>query len=140
MDQSVDAIDSTVRKTYDWLREIRRRGDLRDLREAYRVLRAVLHALRDRLEPTVAAHVAAQLPMLVRGLFYEGWVPARTPLPMSMDAFLERVEKEAGLKGTSAAEDAIRAVMTVCEDQLGEGTVSHLLSALPDDFVPLMWQ
>lgn len=134
------AIDSTVRKTYDWLREIQRRGDLRDPHEAYRVLRAVLHALRDMLDPRVAAHVAAQLPMLVRGLFYEGWVPARTPHRVSMDDFLERVEKEAGLKGTSAAEDAVRAVMTVCEDQLGEGTVSHLLSVLPDEFVQLMWQ
>lgn len=136
----MDAIDSTVAKTMEWLREIRDRGNFRDLHEAYQALRAVLHALRDRLDPSVAAHLAAPLPLLLRGLFYEGWAPGRTPVRMSVVDFLERVEKEAGLKGTSAAEDATRAVMTVCEDQLGEGTVSHLLSVLPSDFVQLMWQ
>ncbi len=136
----MDAIDSTVAKTLEWLREIRERGDFRDLHHAYQALRAVLHALRDRLDPNVAAHLAAQLPMLLRGLFYEGWTPGRSPVRMSVGEFLERVEKEAGLKGTSAAEDATRAVMTVCEDQLGEGTVSHLLSVLPGDYVELMWQ
>ena len=40
---------------------------------AYVALRATLHALRDRLGPENAVHLAAQLPMLLRGLYYEGW-------------------------------------------------------------------
>jgi uncharacterized protein (DUF2267 family) len=33
----------------------------------------MLHALRDRLPPEIAVHLSAQLPMLVRGIYYEGW-------------------------------------------------------------------
>jgi len=57
------------------------------------------------------------------GIFYEGWDPAKTPMRMSLTEFLSRVEKEAGLKGTSEAEKAVRAVMAVCRAELGEGTL-----------------
>ena len=76
--------------------------------------------------------------MLVRGLFYEGWDPAKTPERMSLSAFLGRVETEAALKGTSEAEDATRAVMAVLWDELGEGTMGHLMSVLPQDFGVLL--
>lgn len=138
MDQRLDVIDRTVGKTYQWLHAVRQRGGFADLHQAYQALRAVLHALRDRLEPDLAAHVAAQLPLLVRGVFYEGWNPSRAPARASLASFLERVEKEAGLKGTSEAEEATRAVLAVCWDELGEGTMGHLISVLPSDFALLM--
>lgn len=74
-----------------------------------RTSRSVLHALRDRLDANVAAHLAAQMPILLKGVFYDGWDPNRSPQRTSMEGFLSRVEKEADLKGTSAAEDAVRA-------------------------------
>jgi uncharacterized protein (DUF2267 family) len=86
----------------------------------------------------VAAHVAAQLPLLIRGTFYEGWDPTKTPLRMSLTEFLARIEKEASLKGTSEAEEAARAVIAVCWEELGDGTMEHLISVLPRDFAVLM--
>jgi uncharacterized protein (DUF2267 family) len=138
MDHQLDVIDRTVAKTYEWLHQVAEQAHFDDLNRAYHVLRAVLHALRDRVEPNVAAHVAAQLPLLVRGIFYEGWDPAKTPMRMSLTEFLARVEKEAGLKGTSETEEAVRAVMAVCWAELGEGTMGHLISVLPSDFAVLM--
>jgi uncharacterized protein (DUF2267 family) len=138
MDHQVDVIDRTVTKTYEWLHEVARGAGLDDLHRAYRALRAVLHALRDRVEPDVAAHVAAQLPLLIRGIFYEGWDPKKTPMRTSLPEFLARVEKEAGLEGTGAAEEATRAVLAVCWDELGEGTMGHLISVLPADFAVLL--
>jgi uncharacterized protein (DUF2267 family) len=138
MDHQLDVIDRTVAKTYEWLHDVTRRADLGDLHRSYQVLRAVLHALRDRIEPDVAAHVAAQLPLLVRGIFYEGWDPSKTPVRMSLSEFLERVEHDASLKGTSKAEDATRAVIAVCWDELGQGTMDHLISVLPSEFAVLI--
>lgn len=138
MDHDLDVIDRTVEKTYDWLRQVSELANFDDLHRAYQALRAVLHALRDRVEPDVAAHVAAQLPLLVRGIFYEGWDPGKTPVRMSLAEFLARVEREAGLKGTSEVEDAVRTVMSVFRDELGQGTVDHLISVLPSDFAELM--
>jgi uncharacterized protein (DUF2267 family) len=137
MEHELEVIDRTVAKTYEWLHRVATEGDLEDLHRAYQVLRAVLQALRDRLTPDVAAHMAAQLPLLVRGIFFEGWVPAKTPQRLSVSDLLARVEKDAGLKGTSEAEDATRAVLAVCWDELGEGTIEHLMSILPSDFALL---
>lgn len=138
MEHRLEVIDRTVAKTNEWLRAVAENANLEDIHVAYQVLRAVLHALRDRVEPNVAAHVAAQLPLLVRGIFYEGWDPAKTPVRMSFDQFLSRVEKEAGLKGTTAAEEGVRAVMAVCWDELGDGTMGHLISVLPSEFAIVM--
>lgn len=137
MDHHLDVIDRTVTKTYEWLHEVARRATADDLHRAYQLLRAVLHALRDRVEPNVAAHVAAQLPLLVRGIFYEGWDPAKTPVRMSLGDFLARVRKEAALTDTGEAENAVRAVVTVCWDELGQGTMDHLISVLPSDYAVL---
>jgi len=138
VEHRLEVIDRTVIKTHEWINEVDRQAGLDDHHRAYQVLRAVLHAVRDRVEPNVAAHLAAQLPLLVRGIFYEGWDPAKTPVRMTLSEFLERVEREAGLKGTSAAEEATRAVIAVCWDELGEGTMGHLISVLPSDYAVFM--
>ena len=138
MEHGLDAVDRTVAKTYEWLRAVQRRAGLADLHRADRVLRAVLHALRDRIEPEVAAHVAAQLPLLVRGIFYEGWDPARTPVRMSLAEFLARIERDAAPMDAGEAEKAARGALTVCWDELGQGTMDHLISVLPSEYSVLL--
>ncbi|RKZ33892.1 MAG: hypothetical protein DRQ37_08340, partial [Gammaproteobacteria bacterium] len=71
--------DETVHATNTWLHEITSRLGWDDRRKGYRALRASLHALRDRMPVTEAAHISAQLPLLLRGTFYEGWRPSATP-------------------------------------------------------------
>ena len=75
----LDVFDSTVHQTNVWLKSIMDRLGTDDRHRAYLALRATLHALRDRLPPEVAVHLGAQLPMLVRGFYYEEWHIAGTP-------------------------------------------------------------
>jgi uncharacterized protein (DUF2267 family) len=131
-------IDRTVQKTNVWLADVAKRLGVDDSHVAYLVLRAVLHALRDRLDVESSAHLAAQLPMLVRGLYYEGFDPTAKPDRMSYDEFLLRVEGDALLKGTSEAEDAARAVFAVLWQHLGDGTMGKVASVLPAEFVRLL--
>ena len=131
-------IERTVEKTHVWLLEVSRGIGIDDKHVAYLVLRSVLQALRDRLDVESAAHLAAQLPMLVRGLYYEGWDPTGKPERMSYEEFLVRIEHDALLKGTSEAEDAARAVIALLWKQLGEGTMSKVISILPGDFARLL--
>lgn len=66
--------------------------DWNDRAKTYSALRTVLHALRDELIIEEAVDLAAQLPLILRGLYYEGWSPARTPrCDRNLDLFLEWV-------------------------------------------------
>ena len=71
----LDVFDTTVQKTNVWLKDIMQELGWEDRHKAYMGLRTTLHALRDRLTPEEAAQFGAQLPMLIRGLYYEGWTP-----------------------------------------------------------------
>jgi uncharacterized protein (DUF2267 family) len=88
-DTTVDKTNHILRQieeTYGWPKERRN--------QSYNALRAVLHALRDRLTVDETAHFAAQLPMLIRGLYYDGWDPSRVPKKMHRDDFLNKVRRE----------------------------------------------
>ena len=69
------SIAQTIQKTQEWLKELIENGDLADMQESLAVLRAVLHHLRDRLTLEEAVDLGAQLPTLIRGIYYEGWQP-----------------------------------------------------------------
>lgn len=129
---SSKAIDSTVHKTHEWLESIS--GNLggnvsRDT--AYNLLRAVLHALRDRLSADGAAHLGAQLPMLVRGLFFEGWHPSHKPLRVRhAEDFIALVEEELSAESVDVV-SGIGAVFRSLEQHLDPGAIDKLLLMLP---------
>jgi uncharacterized protein (DUF2267 family) len=85
-----------------------------DSHHAYRVLRSFLHALRDQLTVDEAAKLAAQLPIFVRGVFYEGWDPSRTPEhARDIESFLTRIAGEAGLAGGREVTASVSARVTL---------------------------
>jgi uncharacterized protein (DUF2267 family) len=73
----LEVFDTTLHKTHQWLNELMLMMDSQDRRRAYLAMRATFHALRDRLTVGEVAQLGAQLPMLVRGFYYEGWDPKR---------------------------------------------------------------
>jgi uncharacterized protein (DUF2267 family) len=127
----VDALDRTIQKTNEWLKAIQHELGAADRHEAYLALRAVLHALRDRLPPHEVLHLGAQLPMLVRGIFYEGWRLESGPgLARTRGEFLGAVVVEAG-GANLGPEHAARAVFKVLRDRISAGEIDDVRSALP---------
>src|SRR4051794_39199949 len=92
-ENNLDVIESSTQKTYEWIASVEEVAHL-ERRDAYKSLRAVLQTLRDRLPLQDAVHLAAQLPTFLRGLFFEGWEPAKVPLKMSRDEFLAAVAEK----------------------------------------------
>src|SRR5687768_7550034 len=74
----LDVFDKTLQTTHIWLDEIMEAIGP-DRQVAWKVLSTVLHKLRDRLPVDLAAHLGAQLPLLVRGTYYDQYEPHRQP-------------------------------------------------------------
>jgi uncharacterized protein (DUF2267 family) len=130
----VRAFDSTLQTTHRWLRELELIASLENESEAYSVLRTVLHALRDRLPADEAVHLGAQLPMLIRGFYYDGWKPSTTPKKQrSLEAFLEGMQPLPGLEGELSAEQALRNVFLMLDHRVSEGEIADVREAMPEE-------
>jgi uncharacterized protein (DUF2267 family) len=128
----IDAFDTTLQKTSIWLNEVMEQMAWEDRHRAYSTLRAVLHALRDRLIPDEAVKLGTQLPMLIRGFYYEGWHPAGKPLKYRhKEDFLKQVTAE--LRGLERAEleKAVSAVFTVLSTEIPDGETQKVKDQLP---------
>jgi len=126
-------IEHSVEKMHIWLKEIAAEIGDEDRQYAYRALRAVLHTLRDRLTVDVAAKLAAQLPTLIRGVYYEDWDPSRTPLPIhDVEAFLDHVVSEGRMAGETEASVSVTAVARVLRAHVSPGEIDDVLAVLPD--------
>src|SRR5512135_597401 len=73
-------LDTSLQRTHEWLHEIGQALGFGNERAAYVALRATLHAVRDRLPTELVAHFGAEMPMLVRGIYYDGWHPSAVGL------------------------------------------------------------
>ena len=95
-------------------------------------LGAVLHALRDRVGPENAAHLGAQLPMLLRGLFYEGWDPTGKPTKERHEAaFLAHIAKELPRAQSDEVEQGTYAVLDVLSKHIDRATAVKLAGMFP---------
>lgn len=130
----IRAFDSTLQTTHRWLQELELAASLDNEAEAYSVLRVVLHALRDRLPADEAVHLGAQLPMLIRGFYYEGWKPSTTPKKQrSVEAFLKGMQPLPTLKGEISAEQALRSVFLMLDHRISEGEIADVRQAMPEE-------
>ena len=134
----LDVFDRTLHVTNTWLDDIM--AELgSDRHVAWHVLSAVLHAVRDRLPPELAVHLGAQLPILVRGAYYDQW--HFTPEPdrdRSLEHFLDRVGQ--GLKNIRPINrpDAVQVVFRVLNRHLDQGQIAKVRDSLPHE-VRALW-
>jgi len=126
-------LERAAQDTQGWLHEISREMNHPSLKVAYHALRGVLGALRDRLPIAEVHHLAAQLPVLVRGLYFEGYDPTGKPEKLDREAFLARVAAALSDVGGTNPETAARAVLRVLDTHLGDGMLAHVMSVLPEE-------
>jgi len=128
----LDVFDKTLQTTNSWLDEISQTlGPDRKL--AWKVLSIVLHKLRDRIPVDLSAHLGAELPLLVRGTYYDQFEPSKQPGDWDLDRFADEVEK--GLSGVRPVNPrkAIRAVFSVLSRHVPRGQIAKVQHALPED-------
>ncbi|MET7764546.1 DUF2267 domain-containing protein [Streptomyces sp. NPDC005336] len=134
------SFNTTVDKTNHILKEIEQAyGWPKERRnQSYAALRAVLRNLRDRLTVDEIAQLGAQLPILVRGIYYEGWDPSHVPVKMGREEFLERVREEFPYAVEGGTERLVHTVLQAVRPHISEGEWEDIKSVVPKDLASLL--
>jgi uncharacterized protein (DUF2267 family) len=130
----LDVFDLTIQRTNSWLKDLMQELNWTDRRKTYLALRSALHALRDHLPMNDALFLGQQLPMLLRGSYFEHWNPADNPRELSsQDSFFSTLSIYLARDGeaTSPAEAVMRAVFRFFERKAAEGEIKDIRSILP---------
>jgi uncharacterized protein (DUF2267 family) len=140
VDTGFATFSATVDKTNRVLKDIERAYGWPENRrnQSYAALRAVLHALRDRLTVQETADLAAQLPMLIRGVYYSGWEPSRVPMKMNAEEFLGHVRREFSYEVKGGTAQLVHTVVHSLRQHVAEGEWDDIRASLPKDLTSVL--
>ncbi|MEV0733798.1 MULTISPECIES: DUF2267 domain-containing protein [Polymorphospora] len=133
IDTSMDKLNlilKEIEEAYGWPKERRA--------QSYAALRSVLHVLRDRLPVQESAEFAAQLPLIVRGLYYEGWDPAAVPMKMGREEFLDRVRQDFRRDLPGGAELLVQTTLQALHRHVTEGEWQDVKSDMPTELAAII--
>jgi uncharacterized protein (DUF2267 family) len=135
----LDVFDKTLQTTHIWLDELMAEIGP-DRQVAWHVLGAVLRALRDRIPLELAVHLGSQLPILVRGIYYDQWhAPGRMDeKPRSLDEFLTPISEQLAQTRPVDARDATQAVFRLLSRHVNPGQIDKVRQSLPGE-VQAIW-
>jgi uncharacterized protein (DUF2267 family) len=140
MSTGVDVFDSTIQKTISLLNDICLEFGWPEERrfQAYKALRSVLHEIRDRLTVTECANFAAQLPMLVRGFYYEGWKPESVPKKVHRQEFLDEIQRTFQLAVDGGPARLVDGVIRALSAHMEAHVIDRIKQEFPADLKSLL--
>jgi uncharacterized protein (DUF2267 family) len=133
MTAGIHVLDAHLATANRWIKELIENLELTPAEQprALHALRAGLHAIRDRLPPAEVNDLGAQLPTLIRGLYYEGWTMHREAPLRDRPAMVARVARELAPDEHLEPVDVLRAVIHLLVEHVTEGEIRDILSTLP---------
>jgi uncharacterized protein (DUF2267 family) len=131
---STDIFARSIQKTDIWLKQAARELKWRDKHKTYIALRAVLHAMRDRVTNREAVQLGAQLPTVIRGIYYEGWtLPDKPMRDRTKYSFLSEIQKSFGKISVPDVDTAAvaRGILRLLSAKISEGEIDDIRAVLP---------
>lgn len=136
---NVRSLERTIQTTNEWLLELDDEFGWDDRERSYKALRAVLHTLRDRLQLQEATQLAAQLPLVLKGVFYDGWNPEKMPVKMrTEEEFVERIVDEFGGSDVSDPGEMASTVFRQLDRRVSTGEIEDVRTSLPES-IRALW-
>lgn len=127
----LSSLDHAPQVAAEWLNALQDELGWHDRGRAYMLLRETLHATRDFLTVDEAADLSAQLPLLIRGIFFEGWIPGHSPAKeRSADEFLDRVMAPFANDPPLEPDVAVAAVFSVLRRKVSLGEYDQVVKAM----------
>lgn len=126
----ITTLDHAPQVFAEWLNELC--DDLGIVKpRAYMLMHETLHALRDFLTVDEAADLAAQLPVLVRGVYFEGWDPSKTPVKRrNKSDLIDRVSARFQREPLEDPERAVAAVIDLLRRKVSWGEFEQVRNAM----------
>lgn len=132
MTKGLEGLDTAVHQTHVWINDLDARLGWENKPRAFRLLKAALHELRDHLPVNESAHLAAQLPTLLRGVFYDQWKPATNPVKdRAAQTMLDRIQHAFRTDPLSDPEMAVGAVFALLAEKVTPGEIAQVRQSLP---------
>jgi uncharacterized protein (DUF2267 family) len=129
--QSLSTVNHAPQVVAEWVNLLCEDLDWDDQGRGYMLLREGLHAVRDYLTVDEAADLSAQLPVLIRGIYFDGWVPAQCPAhPRNKDDFLARISAPFAATPLEDSERAATAVFDLLRRKISEGEFTQVANAM----------
>ncbi|TGY88557.1 DUF2267 domain-containing protein [Marinicauda algicola] len=129
-------LDDSIHRTNEWLRDLQEKLGADDRGAAYIALRGVLKALRDRLPTDDAAHLGAQLPIPIRGVYYDQYRPSDQPnVVREPEIFLSMIGDGFGDANNLGfgPEEAARAVFELLNEKIDTNEAQKARHILNDE-------
>ena len=102
------------------------------------ILKAVLHGIRNRISPEESAQFMAQLPMLLKAVYVDGWQIGKHQKRINtLEEFVDEVYDLGGAyKGLAfgdriEAERGIQSVLKILKNYISEGEFNDILASMP---------
>ncbi|SCF18263.1 DUF2267 domain-containing protein [Micromonospora chokoriensis] len=139
-DRMLSAFESSLDKTTLILKDIEDAyGWPKDRRnQSYAALRTVLHLLRDRLPVDESVEFAQQLPVLVRGIYFDGWVPSDVPIKLNRDDFLYEVRQGFPYDVEGGPERVTQVVLDTLRRHVTQGEWQDVKDTMPKDLAVML--
>jgi uncharacterized protein (DUF2267 family) len=109
-----------------------------DEEKAYLALKATLQQLRNRLTVREAADLSSRLPMLLRGMFLEGWITEDPPMKFYKEEYLDLVRGYFQNNPDLDVEKTLRAVFELLLNKISDGEIQDIKGILPEDMKELL--
>ncbi|MGX8010008.1 DUF2267 domain-containing protein [Mesorhizobium sp. ORM8.1] len=112
-----------------WVNDLARDLDWSE-QSAFRLLKSVLQTLRDWLSPAEIADLSAQLPTLIRGIYFEGWKADDPQRERKKRDFIIAVRTRFSYEADIDIEKAIKAVFELLEQHLSHGELIQVRKSM----------
>ena len=113
--------------------------------KAFRILKAVLHVLRDHVSVNESMQIMSQLPVAVKGIYVEQWHVDATvkKLHIPHDFFNEVCRHDKGMvlqdfENYEAVEQSVKAVFRTLNYYLSEGEFEDIIAVMPVEIKKLI--
>ena len=135
MTRTIHVFEKTTHEAHEWVNDLAGRTGWVSERGVLHLLRHVLVLIRDHLPPDEMAQLSAQLPLILRGMYFEGWRPAAKPVRMRHAAdVIAAVDADVGGMEEYRGQADIVAVFELLNARISRGEVEDLRACLPQGF------